>query len=93
MTAWGEATRLRRAAVVRPAGRVRAVRRRRSGERRTEDFGGCRCQAHALTGDAARTDPACSLSPDHATLVALTRPGTPAGLVPRRPAARIEQHS
>ncbi|GAA4231756.1 pyrroloquinoline quinone biosynthesis protein PqqE [Actinomadura meridiana] len=33
--------------------------------RREIDFGGCRCQAHALTGDAARTDPACSLSPDH----------------------------
>ncbi|MFV2172895.1 pyrroloquinoline quinone biosynthesis protein PqqE [Actinomadura sp. LOL_016] len=33
--------------------------------RREADFGGCRCQAHALTGDAARTDPACSLSPDH----------------------------
>lgn len=33
--------------------------------RRGVDFGGCRCQAHALTGDAARTDPACALSPDH----------------------------
>ncbi|GAA2446204.1 pyrroloquinoline quinone biosynthesis protein PqqE [Actinomadura vinacea] len=33
--------------------------------RRETDFGGCRCQAYALTGDAARTDPACSLSPDH----------------------------
>ncbi|MCF3132588.1 pyrroloquinoline quinone biosynthesis protein PqqE [Streptomyces olivochromogenes] len=32
---------------------------------RDEDFGGCRCQAFALTGDAARTDPACRLSPDH----------------------------
>jgi pyrroloquinoline quinone biosynthesis protein E len=29
------------------------------------DFGGCRCQAFALTGDAARTDPVCELSPDH----------------------------
>lgn len=29
------------------------------------DFGGCRCQAFALTGDAGRTDPACALSPDH----------------------------
>jgi len=26
------------------------------------DFGGCRCQAFALAGDAAATDPACSLS-------------------------------
>ncbi|WP_175407954.1 pyrroloquinoline quinone biosynthesis protein PqqE [Streptomyces sp. TRM64462] len=37
----------------------------RSCVRRDEDFGGCRCQAYALTGDAARTDPACALSPDH----------------------------
>jgi pyrroloquinoline quinone biosynthesis protein E len=29
------------------------------------DWGGCRCQAFALTGDAAATDPACSLSPHH----------------------------
>ncbi|HXO91200.1 MAG TPA: pyrroloquinoline quinone biosynthesis protein PqqE [Stellaceae bacterium] len=41
----------------------------RSCERREIDWGGCRCQAFALTGDAARTDPACSLSPDHALLV------------------------
>ncbi len=33
--------------------------------RKAVDFGGCRCQAFALTGDATRTDPACSLSPDH----------------------------
>ncbi len=35
----------------------------RSCERRTEDFGGCRCQAFLLTGDATATDPACSLAP------------------------------
>ncbi|MCG6203088.1 pyrroloquinoline quinone biosynthesis protein PqqE [Rhodopseudomonas sp. HC1] len=29
------------------------------------DFGGCRCQAFALAGDAAATDPACALSPLH----------------------------
>jgi pyrroloquinoline quinone biosynthesis protein E len=37
----------------------------RSCERREIDWGGCRCQAFALTGDAARTDPACALSADH----------------------------
>jgi pyrroloquinoline quinone biosynthesis protein E len=37
----------------------------RSCERRAVDFGGCRCQAYHLTGDAALTDPACSLSPHH----------------------------
>lgn len=30
-----------------------------------QDWGGCRCQALALTGDAAQTDPVCSLSPFH----------------------------
>ena len=34
-------------------------------ERRTIDFGGCRCQAFALTGDLRATDPACSLAPTH----------------------------
>jgi pyrroloquinoline quinone biosynthesis protein E len=38
-------------------------------ERRDIDFGGCRCQAALLTGDAARTDPACSLAPDRDRLV------------------------
>jgi pyrroloquinoline quinone biosynthesis protein E len=32
-------------------------------EFREIDFGGCRCQAALLTGDAGTTDPACSLSP------------------------------
>jgi pyrroloquinoline quinone biosynthesis protein E len=33
---------------------------------RERDFGGCRCQAFALTGDAAAVDPACPKSPAHA---------------------------
>ncbi|OYW20880.1 MAG: hypothetical protein B7Z52_01715 [Burkholderiales bacterium 12-64-5] len=40
----------------------------RSCSRRDLDFGGCRCQALALTGSAANTDPVCSLSP-HRPLV------------------------
>jgi pyrroloquinoline quinone biosynthesis protein E len=32
-------------------------------DRRTLDFGGCRCQALLLSGDAAATDPVCSLAP------------------------------
>ncbi|WP_265580039.1 pyrroloquinoline quinone biosynthesis protein PqqE, partial [Streptomyces phyllanthi] len=54
--------------------------------RRETDFGGCRCQAHALTGDAARTDPACALSPDHALVRALVEapPAAPSSAdVPR----------
>ncbi|MGM0586121.1 MAG: pyrroloquinoline quinone biosynthesis protein PqqE [Pseudomonadota bacterium] len=42
----------------------------RSCARKTKDFGGCRCQAFAVTGDARATDPVCSLSPHHAELVA-----------------------
>ena len=37
----------------------------KSCEFREVDFGGCRCQAFALTGDAGNTDPACSFSPLH----------------------------
>ncbi len=40
-------------------------------ERRERDWGGCRCQALAVTGNAAATDPACHLSPHHAQLLAL----------------------
>jgi pyrroloquinoline quinone biosynthesis protein E len=36
----------------------------RSCPRKTIDFGGCRCQAFALTGAAENTDPVCILSPD-----------------------------
>lgn len=36
---------------------------------RERDFGGCRCQAFHLTGDAAATDPACALAPDHDVVV------------------------
>jgi len=32
-------------------------------DRREQDFGGCRCQALLLTGDASATDPVCSLAP------------------------------
>lgn len=41
----------------------------RSCDRRMVDFGGCRCQAFALTGDATATDPACSLAPTHESVV------------------------
>ena len=43
----------------------------RSCDRREIDWGGCRCQALLLTGDAANTDPACSLSPHHAAMQAV----------------------
>jgi pyrroloquinoline quinone biosynthesis protein E len=34
-------------------------------DQRTVDYGGCRCQAFALTGDPRRTDPTCVKAPDH----------------------------
>jgi pyrroloquinoline quinone biosynthesis protein E len=37
------------------------------------DFGGCRCQAMAISGDPRNTDPACALSPYHGEMVALAR--------------------
>ncbi len=37
----------------------------RSCPQRSQDFGGCRCQAFLLTGDAANADPVCALSPHH----------------------------
>ncbi|HXX75086.1 MAG TPA: pyrroloquinoline quinone biosynthesis protein PqqE [Nitrospiraceae bacterium] len=37
----------------------------RTCDRRTKDFGGCRCQAFHVTGNAGATDPTCSLSPAH----------------------------
>jgi pyrroloquinoline quinone biosynthesis protein E len=43
----------------------------RSCDRKELDWGGCRCQAFAITGDATRTDPACALSADHDLLVSI----------------------
>jgi pyrroloquinoline quinone biosynthesis protein E len=42
----------------------------RTCDERTRDFGGCRCQAFALTGDAGATDPACAKAPRHDLVVA-----------------------
>jgi PqqA peptide cyclase len=38
--------------------------------RQEEDWGGCRCQALRLAGDAAATDPVCRYSPHHDRVVA-----------------------
>lgn len=50
----------------------------RSCDRREIDFGGCRCQAFLLAGDAAATDPVCHLSPLH-QVVELALRDPPAG--------------
>ncbi|MGW3958559.1 pyrroloquinoline quinone biosynthesis protein PqqE [Amycolatopsis sp. NPDC005003] len=47
----------------------------RTCDRRGLDFGGCRCQAFLLTGDAAATDPVCSRSPQRSVVdLVLSRP-------------------
>jgi PqqA peptide cyclase len=53
----------------------------RSCDRRVEDFGGCRCQAFLLTGDATATDPACSLAPQHFVIEEALR-GAPSASAP-----------
>jgi pyrroloquinoline quinone biosynthesis protein E len=53
----------------------------RTCDERHRDFGGCRCQSFALTGDAAATDPACDRAPRHelvtAARLAAERPAAP----------------
>jgi pyrroloquinoline quinone biosynthesis protein E len=41
----------------------------RSCDEKEKDFGGCRCQAFMMTGDAANTDPVCDKSPNHQALL------------------------
>lgn len=41
----------------------------RSCDEKEKDFGGCRCQAYMMTGDAANTDPVCDKSPKHQELL------------------------
>jgi len=55
-------------------------------DRKEVDWAGCRCQAFAMTGDAAATDPACALSPDHHLMADAVRQAETAatGLVYRR---------
>src|SRR5437588_4551723 len=48
------------------------------------DFGGCRCQAFALLGDAAATDPVCQLSPQRARIAELAAVQADAPYVYRR---------
>jgi PqqA peptide cyclase len=69
----------------------------RSCEMREIDYGGCRCQAMAVVGDPAATDPACELSPHHALMQALagedSSPGTQAYVYRGREARESYCHS
>jgi pyrroloquinoline quinone biosynthesis protein E len=62
----------------------------RSCDRREVDWGGCRCQAYLLAGDAGVTDPACTLSPHHAHVEAERQETTESEpWLPRRSSKRI----
>jgi pyrroloquinoline quinone biosynthesis protein E len=52
--------------------------------RRDHDFGGCRCQAFLITGNASATDPVCHLSPHHGLIEQLAAVQTDAAYVYRR---------
>jgi len=56
----------------------------RSCARRVVDFGGCRCQAFALTGNAAATDPVCALAPGRPVIDAALAEGRAAAVVDER---------
>jgi len=45
----------------------------RSCDEKEKDFGGCRCQAYLLTGDAINADPVCDKSPHHNIVLDATR--------------------
>jgi pyrroloquinoline quinone biosynthesis protein E len=65
----------------------------KSCDRRTIDFGGCRCQALLLAGDPAATDPVCTLSPKRRkidTLLANLNAPLGAQLAPATEAALIK---
>jgi PqqA peptide cyclase len=59
----------------------------RSCDRRAEDFGGCRCHAFLLAGDATFTDPACSLAPSHGIVESAVREANSGAEDIARPAA------
>jgi PqqA peptide cyclase len=64
----------------------------RSCDRRTEDFGGCRCQALLLANDATATDPVCSLALEHSIVEeALREANTQASVSQLAPAASFVQ--
>ena len=61
--------------------------------RREIDFGGCRCQAFALAGDARATDPVCHLAPRHEDVAALAAVQHDASYAYRRMEFRRLRHA
>jgi pyrroloquinoline quinone biosynthesis protein E len=62
----------------------------RSCPEKHKDFGGCRCQAYLLTGDADNADPVCDLSPHHGLVTAAVARAAGAATAPApRPQALV----
>lgn len=68
-------------------------------DERSTCFGGCRCQAYLLTGDASATDPACDRSPRHEVILHAVRDAAQRTQVPppimrnKRNAGRLRSSS
>ena len=67
----------------------------RSCDEKEKDYGGCRCQAYLLTGDAAAADPVCSKSPHHGVILDIRQqaelaPSNPARLLYRNEKASLQ---
>ena len=56
---------------------------------KTKDFGGCRCQAYMLTGDATNTDPVCDLSPQPSSVTDVVAKAQSAGAAGHRASDRV----
>jgi PqqA peptide cyclase len=65
----------------------------RSCPEKAKDFGGCRCQAYLLTGDAANADPVCALSPQHQLVTAAVRRAEYAGSEVQPLVFRLDKNS
>jgi pyrroloquinoline quinone biosynthesis protein E len=61
----------------------------RSCPEKAKDFGGCRCQAYLLTGDADNADPVCELSPHHGLVSAAVARAEQAAAAPKRKPALV----
>jgi pyrroloquinoline quinone biosynthesis protein E len=61
-------------------------------DERGDCFGGCRCQAYLLTGDARAADPACNKSPRHQVILEAVRSAAAQSSVPA-PVMRNQRHA
>ena len=65
----------------------------RSCDEKEKDFGGCRCQAFMLTGDARNADPVCAKSADHGIILKAREEAESAQLAIEQMTFRNERNS